>query len=197
MDASEKDEVPMLSSTYMQMDENEKPQFRRSTTRMRSASISIPMPSLEDKVNPFIGHTGPLRSERKMPYIQMSGPLSAKRGNENLFEPAPGATGRKATEAALEKYPSISVVDQDDWPDRNHERTNEHLLRSGQLGMCSDPYCTTCPTYFEGQRKNMKTSSVFDQKVLSSPWLKDLDLISILFVRVFISSAFLFYFFKI
>ncbi|XP_047315902.1 probable cyclic nucleotide-gated ion channel 20, chloroplastic isoform X2 [Impatiens glandulifera] len=23
----------------------------------------------------------------------------------------------------------------------------EHLLKSGQLGVCNDPYCTTCPTY--------------------------------------------------
>lgn len=166
MDASEKDEVPMLSSRYMQMDENEKPQFRRSTTRMRSASISIPMPSLDpsDKVNTFIGHTGPLRSEKKIPYIQMSGPLYANRGNENLFEPAQGAMGSNAMEATFDNYPSVKGVDQNDWSDRNHERTNEHLLRSGPLGMCSDPYCTTCPTYFEGQRKNVKASSVFDQK---------------------------------
>ncbi|WOG96814.1 hypothetical protein DCAR_0416151 [Daucus carota subsp. sativus] len=164
MDASEKDEVPMLSSTYMQMDENEKHQFTRSTTRMRSASISIPMPSLDssDKANTFIGHTGPLRSERKIPYIQMSGPLYAKRGNDTLFEQR--ATGSKATEATFDKYPSIKGVDHNDWPDRNRERTNEHLLKSGPLGMCSDPYCTTCPTYFEGNRKNVKTSSVFDQK---------------------------------
>lgn len=167
MDASEKDEVPMLSSRYMQMDEDDKPQFRRSTTRMRSASISIPMPSLDssDKVNTFIGHTGPLRSERKVPYIQMSGPLYANRGNEILFEPAQGAMGSKAMEATFDNYPSIKGVDQNDWSDRNHERTNEHLLRSGPLGMCSDPYCTTCPTYFEGQRKNIKAYSVFDQKV--------------------------------
>ncbi|KAL8135044.1 hypothetical protein AgCh_009894 [Apium graveolens] len=166
MDPSEKDEVPMLSSRYMQMDEIEKPQFRRSTTRMRSASISIPMPSLDssDKVNTFIGHTGPLRSERKVPYIQMSGPLYANRGNEKLFEPAKGAVGSNAMDATFDDYPSIKGVDQNDWSDRNHERTNEHLLRSGPLGMCSDPYCTTCPTYFKGQRKNVKASSVFEQK---------------------------------
>ncbi|KAL8245913.1 hypothetical protein R6Q59_007129 [Mikania micrantha] len=34
----------------------------------------------------------------------------------------------------------------------HNETKNEYLLRSGQLGMCNDPYCTTCPTsyYYKG-----------------------------------------------
>ncbi|KAJ0702466.1 putative cyclic nucleotide-binding domain, Ion transport domain, rmlC-like jelly roll [Helianthus annuus] len=33
------------------------------------------------------------------------------------------------------------------------EAKNEHLLKSGRLGMCNDPYCTTCPSsyYYKGR----------------------------------------------
>ncbi|KAL3680014.1 hypothetical protein R1sor_022970 [Riccia sorocarpa] len=30
----------------------------------------------------------------------------------------------------------------------NEGKQHEHLLRSGPLGKCSDPYCSTCPSYF-------------------------------------------------
>lgn len=166
MDPFDKDEVPMLSTTYLQVGENENPQFRRSTSRMRSASISIPMNSMDsyEIENNFVGHTGPLRSERRTPIIQMSGPLYTKSENENLFQHSQGAIGSRTAEATVEKYPSINGVDQIDWPNSNYGRKNEHLLRSGQLGMCNDPYCTTCPTYFKGQQKNTKASGIFDQK---------------------------------
>ncbi|KAL4578826.1 hypothetical protein LXL04_014957 [Taraxacum kok-saghyz] len=31
----------------------------------------------------------------------------------------------------------------------NHQ--NEHLMKSGPLGMCDDPYCTTCPTAYKAR----------------------------------------------
>ncbi|KAI3724114.1 hypothetical protein L2E82_35880 [Cichorium intybus] len=36
--------------------------------------------------------------------------------------------------------------------DFNNEAKSEHLLKSGQLGMCNDPYCTTCPTSYKAKR---------------------------------------------
>jgi cyclic nucleotide gated channel len=43
---------------------------------------------------------------------------------------------------------------------------NEHLGKSGALGMCDDPYCTTCPTYFKAcQQSNPKDSTEYDPKV--------------------------------
>lgn len=71
MDASDKAEV------HMQMDENAKHKYGSSTNAMRSASISIPMHSLDSSnmVNNFLGHSGSLHSERKISYMQMSGPL--------------------------------------------------------------------------------------------------------------------------
>lgn len=85
--------------------------------------------------------------------------------NDNCFQPTQGAMGSRAAEATLQKYASVNGVLQIDWPHSNHVVTNENLLRSGQLGLCNDPYCTTCPTYFERQPKNKKVSSVSDQKV--------------------------------
>jgi cyclic nucleotide gated channel len=43
---------------------------------------------------------------------------------------------------------------------------NEHLGKSGALGMCDDPYCTTCPTYIKAsQQGNPKDSIEYDPKV--------------------------------
>lgn len=170
MDSLEKDEVPMLSATYLHTDAQADPQFRRFQYRTRSASISsIPTNSIEFNENEssFVGHTGPLRSDKKTPFIQMSGPLYVNRKHDNLFRPAQTAIGRKATESTVEKYPSFNGMDQNDWPNNNYMGKNEHLLKSGQLGMCNDPYCLTCPTYynFKGQQKNSKSSVMFDQKV--------------------------------
>lgn len=161
MDASDKTEV------HMQMDKSAKPKFRSSSNAMRSASISIPMHSLNssDVENNFLRHSGPLHSEGNIAYKQMSGPLYANVQNNTCFQPTQGAMGSKAAKATLEKYPSINRVLQIDSPHSNHAVTNENLLKSGQLGMCNDPYCTTCPTYFEGKRKNKIVSSVSDQKV--------------------------------
>ncbi|XP_027359097.1 probable cyclic nucleotide-gated ion channel 20, chloroplastic isoform X2 [Abrus precatorius] len=42
-------------------------------------------------------------------------------------------------------------------------------MRSGQLGMCNDPYCTTCPTYVKAsQSRNQKASTIFDPKFHNS-----------------------------
>ncbi|KAL5545154.1 hypothetical protein UlMin_008938 [Ulmus minor] len=48
--------------------------------------------------------------------------------------------------------------------DDNLAKRNEHLLRSGQLGTCNDPNCTTCPTYCHlraASWKYSKTSALF------------------------------------
>lgn len=99
----------------------------------------------------------------------MSGPLYVSRKPENLFWPNQGVTGPKTMEPLVSKFTSFKGKDQDDWPHDNNFGKNEHLLRSGQLGMCNDPYCTTCPTYnnfIAAQQMNSKASLAFDPKVL-------------------------------
>ncbi|KAH1240384.1 putative cyclic nucleotide-gated ion channel 20, chloroplastic [Glycine max] len=138
----EKDEVPMLSETHAQLsDEVVDSSFRRLVSRTRSASISIPMASLEsyEKETSLVGHTGPLCS--------------------NIV-----ATRTKVVESKTEKFSTFNGTDENRW-DNDYNRKNEHLMRSGQLGMCNDPYCTTCPTYFKAsQPRTRRTSAIFDPK---------------------------------
>ncbi|PON42889.1 hypothetical protein TorRG33x02_334780 [Trema orientale] len=161
---SEKDEVPMLSGSHSQaLDEHVDSQLRRSVSCSRSASLSIDMTSMEshERETNLVGHTGPLRSQRT-PFVPMSGPLYANHRTDNLLRPSQAITGQKEAEAKIENYPSINGINQNDWPDDNFARRNDHLLRSGQLGMCNDPYCTTCPSYYSykvNPRKQYKAYS--------------------------------------
>lgn len=170
MDASKKDEVPMLSAPYLQSDEHNDSQISGVTSRMRSASMSSVMNSMDfsDHENTFIGFTGPLKNERRTSVGQMSGPLYVSHKHDGIFRPAQAASRQKPIESKVERYPSMNGMDCKDRTYENYAGKNEHLLRSGQLGMCNDPYCTTCPTYynFKAQQKNSRTSDVFDAKVL-------------------------------
>ncbi|XP_054794945.1 probable cyclic nucleotide-gated ion channel 20, chloroplastic [Prosopis cineraria] len=161
----EKDEVPMLSETEQPSVEFVDSKLRRLVSRTRSASISIPTSSMEpyERETSLVGHTGPLRSERKTPFVQMSGPLYVTNRHGNLFRQNVNATGNKAVESMTEKF-ALPGRNGNDWQN-NYAHKNEHLLRSGQLGMCNDPYCTTCPTYFKtSQQRNHKASGLFDPK---------------------------------
>ncbi|XP_028785789.1 probable cyclic nucleotide-gated ion channel 20, chloroplastic [Neltuma alba] len=161
----EKDEVPMLSETEQPSVEFGDSKLRRLVSRTRSASISIPMSSMEpyERATSLVGHTGPLRSERKTPFVQMSGPLYVTNRHGSLSRQNVNATGNKTVEGMTEKFALHGSVG-NDWQN-NYAHKNEHLLRSGQLGMCNDPYCTTCPTYFKtSQQRNPKASGLFDPK---------------------------------
>ncbi|KAL3512454.1 hypothetical protein ACH5RR_025171 [Cinchona calisaya] len=167
MDASERDVTPMLYSTDSQVHQQYDSQLQRFTSRTRSSSISA-MNSIEyyDRENVFVGYTGPLKSVKQNPYVQMSGPLNVGRKNENVFQHTQGALGQKTTESAVERYPSLDGKVQNVRPDDSYAGKNDHLLKSGQLGMCNDPYCTTCPSYYHVKRpqKNSKSSDIFDKK---------------------------------
>ncbi|XP_062158144.1 probable cyclic nucleotide-gated ion channel 20, chloroplastic [Alnus glutinosa] len=171
----EKDDIPMLSDTNGQSShEHVDSQFQKLAYRTRSASISIPMNSVEsyESETILVGHTGPLRSERRTPFTQMSGPLYVGRKPENLIRPNQAIAGCKTVEPLKGNFPSSNGKDPVDWPHDIYTGKNEHLLRSGQLGMCNDPYCTTCPIYYDNfkaaQQKNSKGSSVFDTKFHSA-----------------------------
>lgn len=78
----------MLSDVHPQLlDENVDSRVQAFTSWTRSASISIPTNSMEPFGNEanLVGYTGPLRSERRAPLIQMSGPIYINRKAENLF----------------------------------------------------------------------------------------------------------------
>ncbi|OIW20602.1 hypothetical protein TanjilG_16101 [Lupinus angustifolius] len=161
------DEEPMLREAHGQSsDEPAHSKFQRLVTRTQSASISNTMISMEqyERETSRVGHTGPLRSERKTPVMHMSGPIYPTRGTGNLLHQNVAAAVKKVTDIQKEKFPIFRGKSENHW-NNNHVGNNEHLLRSGQLGMCNDPYCTTCPTYFKAsQQRNPKPSTIFDPK---------------------------------
>lgn len=171
MDASEKDEVPMLSAAQLLSNERNKTPIWISS-RTRSASMSHPTNSMDysEQGNNLVGFTGPLRNGRQTSFKQLSGPLYVSNKHVGNLQPNQGALRCKATESNFERYPSLDGMVRNGWPDDNYAGRNEHLLRSGQLGMCNDPYCTVCPSSynFKGQQKISRTSDVFDAKVLNS-----------------------------
>ncbi|XP_050377007.1 probable cyclic nucleotide-gated ion channel 20, chloroplastic isoform X2 [Argentina anserina] len=170
MDDHGRDEVPMLSDTHPDSsNEHLALQIERFMSRTRSASISIPMNSMDayerGEVN-LVGHTGPLRTHTKSPFLAMSGPLHANRGRpDNVLRLPQGVAGQEAEETTAEKFPSTNVTNENEWTNDDYTAKNEHLLRSGQLGMCNDPYCTTCPTVYKPTHaKYLRPSGIFDQK---------------------------------
>ena len=177
------EEEPMLLETYAhRSDEFEDSNFRRPVSKTQSASMSIPMVSMEsyDREASLVGHTGPfrsmrktlfpqmsgpLRSVRKTLFPQMSGPLYATHGTGNLLQQSGVVTGNNVVENRTEKFATFHSTGENNW-NSNYDWKNEHFLRSGQLGMCNDPYCTTCPTHFStAQQGNPRNPNILDHKV--------------------------------
>ncbi|CAI0472789.1 unnamed protein product [Linum tenue] len=154
----DRDEVPMLSisgaNSLMSDEVVDDARYRDVLLRSRSATFTIPMDRYENE-NHLGGFTGPLRSERRMPPSQLSGPLFISSPSEHVSHQKPG-------------LPRNKTVKQDyHWSGDKHGAKNEHLLRSGPLGMCSDPYCTTCPTYYNttaAKQKHSRASLIFDHQ---------------------------------
>jgi len=104
--------------------------------------------------------------------------LISMESNEKQTGPKNGHAGALFSVVVIEnkvenfktkKVSPFHVKDEKHWRNNNHDGENEHLEKSGPLGMCDDPYCTTCPTYFKAsQPTNPKYSNEFDPKVFSS-----------------------------
>ncbi|XP_058755122.1 probable cyclic nucleotide-gated ion channel 20, chloroplastic isoform X1 [Vicia villosa] len=139
------DEVPiMFEACSQRSDEPEDSSFRRNISRTPSASISISMAYLDQSETQS-------KLARKTPIDQMSGPLYA---TGNPFQNSLVKAGNRK--------------DGYRW-DNDYGRKNEHLLMSGPLGMCNDPYCTTCPTYIKvSQQRKPIASIIFDPKFHNS-----------------------------
>ncbi|RZC74901.1 hypothetical protein C5167_050376 [Papaver somniferum] len=147
---AERDDKPMLwdnqSTSYTSRDV-ELPEF---TVRTRSASMSKTPYSVDSFVNENqpVFHTGPLGSGRRAPpIVHMSGPLNPYQKPDSVFLPMKNLTVPTTPNILALDYSSFKYTDEKGSPVHSHSTTNEHLMKSGQLGMCNDPYCTTCPTY--------------------------------------------------
>ncbi|KAL6000984.1 hypothetical protein ACLOJK_006711 [Asimina triloba] len=134
----------------------------RSTTR--SVSMTIATNSIEPYgENSVVSHTGPLYGAKLPLFTPMSGPLYTIRKLENLHQPMNGKLEER-TNGAKDSYIEMG---QTDWPGDNLPARNEHLLKSGPLGRCNNPFCTTCPTNydFNAAQKKYKRASAFEHKV--------------------------------
>ncbi|CAM8995848.1 unnamed protein product [Rhodiola kirilowii] len=165
MAGSEKDDVPMLSGTYPSLfNEREGSQFRAFGYQARSASMSMASYSMDshsyERGNSLVGHTGPLRPDGRASRLQMSGPLFVNRISDRRVQPTENETVLNMVGPGDDKF--MSGRNYKDWEDDNYAKNNEHLYKSGQLGLCNDPYCTSCPTYYKVQDARWKNSS--DQK---------------------------------
>lgn len=178
MAAFEKDDIPMLSNTDPPLlDEEVDSYFPSYASLGRSSSLSIPTTSsgMYGSEANLVGYTGPLRSERKSSFI-VNGSKYTGHKSEKLSQSNPVVTESKTAEQLADKFPSSKTKDEPDWYIHNYAGRNEHLIRSGQLGVCNDPFCITCPTYnFKAlQQKSSRTAGIFDPVVFSLP-LRPMD----------------------
>lgn len=144
------DVAPMLS------DDN----VKSKKYTVRSASMSIPTHSSYEDDSALVSHTGPLRGEKSLRFIPLSGPQYSNRRPEWIG-------------VRLGKQQSKTFVDmpedmaQNGWREGDHGRRNKHLLMSGPLGLCNNPDCTSCPAAYKTKQTTYKHSLHLDTKVLS------------------------------
>ncbi|KAJ0264321.1 Ion transport domain-containing protein [Hirschfeldia incana] len=149
---NENDELPILRPIP---EARSRAHTRAFNSRNRSVSFSNSTYSISrvDNSSVPLSYTGPLRTQRRPPpSVQMSGPLySTRRPDQSFFPPS--------SLQPLDSSPSSSTVDVQSEEDE-FVLKNANLLKSGQLGMCNDPYCTTCPSYYNRQAAQFHTYKV-------------------------------------
>ncbi|XP_018433123.2 putative cyclic nucleotide-gated ion channel 19 [Raphanus sativus] len=133
---NENDEVSIAEATS-------RAHTRAFNFKNRSVSLSDSTYSVDgcDNSKVALGYTVPIRTQRRPP-----GPHRP----ESLFPPS------------TEPPDSSSIVDVP-FEDESALK-NGNLLKSGQLGMCNEPCCTTCPSYYNHQAAEFHTSIVSDSR---------------------------------
>lgn len=123
--------------------------FQRPISRTKSASISTPLISMDS-----------YEKETSLKVKEHVAALNAAHGTGNLVQQTVVVIGNKVEKCKKEIFSPLNH-----W-NNTHDRENEHLGKSGLLGMCDDPYCTTCPTYFKASKqRSPKALNEFDSKV--------------------------------
>ena len=104
------DEEPILSEGYAQRsDEIEDSNFQRHVSRTESASLSIPMVSMDRQAS-LVGHSGQLHSMGKTPFPQISGPLYATHRSGSLLQHSRVVTGNEVVENRTEKFSTFHAT---------------------------------------------------------------------------------------
>ncbi|RID79742.1 hypothetical protein BRARA_A02456 [Brassica rapa] len=133
----------------------------------RSRNVSLPNTSSTseglDSSTVVLRYTDPHRTQRPPPSVQMNGPLFSTSSPEPLILLPPPSTGGSSDPVGVsssqpERYPSFAALEHDNSDDNSV--LNPHLLRSEKFGVCNDPYCTTCPSYYNRKADQVPTSRV-------------------------------------
>ncbi|GAB2293074.1 Probable cyclic nucleotide-gated ion channel 20, chloroplastic [Dionaea muscipula] len=78
-----------------------------------------------------------------------------------------GALMQNNKEPLAKSFPTYDGNDKTVFEDNEYDQKFEHLMKSGPLGTCNNPYCTTCPphwSYKAAPRKPWRTTDIFDPK---------------------------------
>ena len=128
------------------------PEARSRALHSRNRSISFSDSTYSS--NRVENSSGPRRTQsRPSPSVHMSGPLyDTRRPDQSFFPPSPVQPPASSLSSSTVDIPSDEVVEA--------LLKNANLLKSGQLGMCNDPYCTTCPSYYNLQAAQFHTYGV-------------------------------------
>ncbi|XP_058108468.1 probable cyclic nucleotide-gated ion channel 20, chloroplastic isoform X2 [Magnolia sinica] len=86
--------------------------------------------------------------------MPMNGALSSHTKSGNFSQPMSGTLGGKTT--AVKEFVIETGQTDIGWKSNSFVGKNEHLLKSGQLGRCNDPLCTTCPTNYDFKAAHKK-----------------------------------------
>jgi len=151
------DEVPMLLDSQSQRSQDYSlPEVELQSFPMgRSMSISLPTREglrRHDNESRDIPFSGPLRNdERRRALIPMSSPLQSNRlvNIARVSMSGPLRTDREVEERVVNSLVSVSGGGGEHGMNNNYGGRHEHLLKSGPLGRCNDPFCTTCPSYYD------------------------------------------------
>ncbi|XP_020273946.1 probable cyclic nucleotide-gated ion channel 20, chloroplastic [Asparagus officinalis] len=145
---ADSDKIPMLSDNYV----------KSKKYTARSASMSSPVSSSYESDDAFISHTGPLRGERSSRFIPMSGPL--------FIDQKPEGAGPHLGKQRSKPFVIVpEEMGESGWKDSGSVGKHEHLLKSGPLGLCNNPDCTTCPATYKTKRSTYKGSLHLDAKL--------------------------------
>ncbi|KAL6552837.1 hypothetical protein OROHE_008201 [Orobanche hederae] len=158
MNATERDDIPMLPAVDVQLDDRTSREF---SIRRRSASMPVLMSSLaySEIKHSVVGFTN--LNKRQNPTVQISSPLFVNHDSEFIFQPPQDALRQTTNEPEIQVCPENNDRQLNDYVPKN-----EHLLKSGHLGMCSDPNCINCPmvSSIKGCQKHSRPLDLLEAK---------------------------------
>ncbi|XP_058108469.1 probable cyclic nucleotide-gated ion channel 20, chloroplastic isoform X3 [Magnolia sinica] len=155
------DEVPILLDTCSQLsnDSMEVP-LKRFNTKRTTRSVSCGSMAARNSMGPYgsenstLSYTSPLNGKKQALSMPMNGALSSHTKSGNFSQPMSGTLGGKTT--AVKEFVIETGQTDIGWKSNSFVGKNEHLLKSGQLGRCNDPLCTTCPTNYDFKAAHKK-----------------------------------------